>query len=270
MIAPLTKFTIKGVIWDQGEGNASRAWQYRELMPLTISDWRTYWKQGNGKEAAALPFYQVQIQDWRGALDRSVAKPSAGNSCAEIRDAQRYVADMTEHCEMVCTIDHHENGNTHPMLKNIPGQRLAALALAKTYGKEIQWRGPTFKSATVEGDQLRVYFEGADQGLMVGRRTGHRVHAEPVDQELDYFAIAGADGKFVWAKAKIDGNTVLVWDEAITNPKYVRYAWEANPESCNLYNQEGWPATPFRSDDLPYVTRSKEKPFRETTEFVWF
>jgi len=264
MIAPLTKMSIKGVIWDQGEANTNRAWQYRELLPLMISDWRKHWEQGNGSAAKTLPFYQVQIQDWRQPLDRSQRPPSSGDACAEIRDAQRYAAEITENCEIVCTIDHREGGDTHPLLKNIPGERLAAVALARTYGKQIQWRGPSFKSAEVKDGQIQITFDGLGKGLMVGERSGHMVQGTAVDQALDYFAIAGADMKYVWAHARIDGDQVLVWNDAIKDPRYVRYAWEANPKGCNLYNKDGWPATPFRTDELPYKTRDKNKPLEES------
>jgi sialate O-acetylesterase len=270
MIAPLTKITVKGFIWDQGEGNAGRAWQYRELLPLLISDWRKYWKQGNGEAAASLPFYIVQIQDWGREIDRSKVAPSQGSANAEIRDAQRFVADTTDNCAIAVTIDHHEKGNTHPMLKNIPGERLAAIALAKTYGKEIVWRGPTFKEKKVEGDKIRIIFDGVGKGLMSGKREGSNVKATPVNQPLDYFAVAGDDNVYVWANAKVDADSVIVWSEKVKNPKNVRYAWEANPEGCNLYNKDGWPATPFRTDDLPYETKGKEEPLNKSVFFMAF
>jgi sialate O-acetylesterase len=268
MIAPLTPMTIKGFIWDQGEGNVSRAWQYRELLPLLISNWRTYWKKGNGESAAKLPFYIVQIQDWHKEIDRKVISPSLGNADAEIRDAQRYVADQVENVAIVTTIDHHEGGNTHPMLKNIPGERLAAVALAKTYGKEVVWRGPTFKEKKIEGDKVRILFDGVGKGLMVAKREGASIFGKPVDLPLDYFAIAGADHVYYWANAKIEGETVLVWSDKVKSPVDVRYAWECNPTEANLYNQDGWPATPFRTDDLPYSTFGKEEPLSKTAFFV--
>lgn len=266
MIAPITKYSIKGIIWDQGEHNAARAWQYRTLLPLLIADWREYWKQGNSDVAAQLPFYQVQIQDWKRTLDRTKKMPSTGNDVAEIRDAQRHVADITANCEIVCTIDHLEGGNTHPLLKNIPGERLAAVALHKTYKKDIQWRGPTYKSAKIEGDKIRISFNGVGKGLMIGKRQGSHDKGTPASGELDYFAIAGDNNQFVWAKAKIDGKTVLVWNSKVKSPKYVRYAWEANPKGCNLYNQEGWPATPFRTDSLPYKTYKNENVYKK---IIW-
>ena len=102
---------------------------------------------------------------------------------------------------------------------------------------------------------------------MVAKRTGHKVKADEIKSDLDYFAIAGEDNVFHWAKAKIDGDTVLVWHDDLKTPKHVRYAWEANPDGCNLYNKDGWPTTPFRSDSLPYSTKDRELPFSTKGRF---
>ncbi len=268
MIAPITGMTIKGIIWDQGEYNSGRAWQYRELLPLVISDWRKYWAKGNGDAAEKLPFYQVQIQDWGRPTLRNTAAPATQAFGAEIRDAQRYVADSVEHCEIAVTIDHHEGGDTHPLLKNIPGERLGAIALKHDYHHDIQWRGPTFREMKIEGNKIRLSFEGTGKGLMVGRRSGGNVAAVEVDEPLAFFAIAGDDNQYLWADAVIEGNEVIVSNKSISQPKNVRYAWEGNPEGCNLYNRDGWPATPFRTDALPYASEDRREPHSRDAFFM--
>jgi sialate O-acetylesterase len=225
MIAPLTPLAIRGVIWYQGESNAGRAQQYRRLFPLMIRDWRRAWDRGD------FPFYFVQLANF---MQR---KPEPSESAwAELREAQTMALRMPK-TGMAVAIDIGDADNIHPGNKDIVGERLARWALAKDYGLNIPYSGPLFRSARAEGSSIRVRFDEANDGLTT-------VSGQP----LKGFAIAGPDRRFVWANARIEGNTVLVSHPDISNPVAVRYAWADNP-SANLTNKAGLPASPFRSDD---------------------
>ncbi|MFA5292351.1 MAG: sialate O-acetylesterase [Phycisphaerae bacterium] len=231
MIHPLIPFAIKGVIWYQGESNVDDAVAYRKLFPAMITNWRDEWKQGD------FPFYFVQIAAY-GQTDLTTPPDS---KWAMLREAQTMTLSLTS-TGMAVAMDIGEAKNIHPKNKQDVGKRLALWALAKDYGfKDIVYSGPLYKSMKIEGNKVRASFEYADSGLMAK------------GDSIKGFAIAGADRKFVWANAKIDGNTVLVWSEQIKNPAAVRYGW-ANWIDCNLYNKEFLPASPFRTDDFPGKT----------------
>ena len=225
MIAPLLPFAIKGAIWYQGESNADRAKQYRRLLPAMIGDWRNRFGVGD------FPFYIVQL----AAFQATNAEPRE-NNWAELREAQTMTAKNVPNCGLALAIDIGDAGDIHPKNKQEVGRRLALNALAKTYGKRIEYSGPWYRSMTVAGDKVRLKFDHADGGLVAkgGKLTG--------------FAIAGLDHKFVWADAAIDGRTVIVSSPIISKPVAVRYAWDINPV-CNLYNQAGLPTVPFRTDN---------------------
>ncbi|HEU4386737.1 MAG TPA: sialate O-acetylesterase, partial [Blastocatellia bacterium] len=223
MIAPVTPYTIRGAIWYQGESNADRARQYRTLFPAMIRDWRRAWGEGD------FPFLFVQLANWQPR------KPEPGESgWAELREAQ--LMTLKEPATgMAVTIDIGETNDIHPKNKQDVGRRLALWALAKTYGRRVEFSGPMYQSFAVEGGKIRLRFLHA-QGL--GTKDG---------APAEGFAIAGEDGKFVWANAKVEGETVVVWSDSVKLPSAVRYAWADNP-AANLYNGAGLPASPFRTD----------------------
>jgi len=230
MIAPLMPYTISGAIWYQGESNAGRAYQYRELFPTMIKSWWNNWGQGD------FPFLFVQLANFMEVKD------TPGESAwAELREAQMMTLDIPN-TGMAVIIDIGEAKDIHP--KNIQdvGKRLALWALANTYDKDVVYSGPLYKSMEKNGDKILLHFDHCDGGLVA--KGG-----EP----LKGFAIAGEDRKFVWANATIEGNTVVVTSSEVANPLAVRYAWADNPV-CNLYNKAGLPASPFRTDTWPGVT----------------
>ena len=224
MIAPLLPFAIKGAIWYQGEANADRAKQYRRLLPAMIGDWRNRFGVGD------FPFYIVQL----AAFQATNSEPR-DNNWAELREAQMLTAKMVPNCGLALAIDIGDAGDIHPKNKQEVGRRLALAALAQTYGKKIEASGPWYRSLKVDGNKIRLKFDHVDGGLVAkgGKLAG--------------FAIAGEDHKFVWADAVIDDKTVVVSSPEVAKPVAVRYAWDSNPV-CNLYNQAGLPAVPFRTD----------------------
>jgi sialate O-acetylesterase len=230
MIAPLLPFAIKGAIWYQGESNAERAYQYRRLLPAMIQDWRRHFGVGD------FPFYIVQL----AAFQATRPEPRQ-NDWAELREAQAMTAKSVPQCGLAVAIDIGEANDIHPKNKAEVGRRLALCALAQTYGKKIEFSGPWYKSMKIEGDSVLLSFDHVDGGLVA--QGG----------ELKGFAVAGEDRKFVWAKALIDGKRIVVSAPGIEKPVAVRYAWDINPV-CNLYNQAGLPAVPFRTDEWPGVT----------------
>jgi len=222
MIAPLVPFGIRGAIWYQGESNIGRDGQYRRLFPALIADWRQHWGEGD------FPFYYTQIAPFR--------YPNPGMAAA-LRDAQR-LSLGTPHTGMAVTMDSDSN-NLHPHTKQAVGHRLALWALAKTYGKKgFVYSGPLFKQMKVEGSRARLYFNHAGDGLTSNGGP------------LEHFEISGADGKFVPAAAKIEGKTIVVWDDEVSRPVAVRYAWGDADES-SFGNKEGLPASSFRTDAPP-------------------
>ncbi len=226
MIAPLTSFPIKGVIWYQGEGNAGRPAQYRRLLPALIRDWRARFDSGD------FPFLIVQLANF---MER---KPQPGDSgWAELREAQYLAIKAVPNAALALAIDIGDAKDIHPTNKQEVGRRLALAALALTYGKPVESSGPVFKSMEIQGDAIRLNFDHVGGGL-VARGGGTR---------LEGFAVAGEDGKFAWADATIDGETVVVTAPEIAKPIKVRYAWADNP-ACNLENKAGLPAVPFRTD----------------------
>ncbi|MGH7493432.1 MAG: sialate O-acetylesterase [bacterium] len=231
MIAPLVPFAIRGAIWYQGEANAGRAYQYRTLFPLLIKDWRARWQQGN------FPFLFVQLANYQ------VANPEPmDDDWAELREAQ-LLALAEPNTAMAVAIDIGDANDIHPGNKQEVGERLALNARHLTYGENLAYSGPIYKTMKREGNRLRLFFDHAEGGFLI--KNGDK---------LKGFALAGADRKFMWAAASVEGNTIVVHHPAIAQPVAVRYAWSINPE-CSLYNKAGLPASPFRTDDWPEVTR---------------
>jgi len=234
MINPLIPFAIRGAIWYQGESNAGRAYQYRKLLPGMVNCWRTAWGQDD------FPFGIVQLANFRAQQ----TDPNEASSWAELREAQLMTAQNTPNTGLAVIIDVGEDKNIHPKNKQDVGKRLGAWALATVYGRKRVYSGPVFESMSVEGSKARLKFTHAGGGL-----TGR-------DGELKGFAVAGEDKTFHWAEASIDGNSVVVSSPDVQKPVAVRYGWANNP-TCTLYNKEGFPATPFRTDDWTGATEGK-------------
>jgi len=218
MIAPLTPFAIHGVIWYQGEANSGdRAPLYARLFPTMISDWRRAWDQGD------FPFLFVQIANWNTEPD---------GRWPEVRDAQRKALTL-RNTGMAVTIDIGDPVDIHPKNKLDVGLRLARAARAIAYGEKLEWSGPLYRQLTREDHALRVWFDHAS-GLTAKGGV------------LAGFEVAAADGKYVAADAKIEGTSIIVSSPTVPEPVSVRYAWAPNP-TCNLYNREGLPASPFQA-----------------------
>ncbi|RZW12963.1 MAG: sialate O-acetylesterase, partial [Desulfobulbaceae bacterium] len=236
VLHPTIGFGMRGVIWYQGESNASRAYQYRDLFPLMISHWRDEWDQGD------FPFYFVQLADFRAENNEP-----ASSDWAELREAQTMTLDRLSNVGQAVIIDVGEGRDIHPRNKQVVANRLARLALANDYGMDIQSSSPRFRSMEVKDGKVMLTFDHVGSGLYAFDTR------EPVG-----FAIAGEDQKFVWAKAEIVGkDQIQVWSDEVTMPKSVRYAWADNP-ICNVYSRDGLPLTPFRTDTWPGITKGKD------------
>lgn len=235
MIAPLIPYAIQGAIWYQGESNAGRAYQYRRIFPMLIRDWRSRW----GRE---LPFYWVQLANFMAPKD-----PPTSSAWAELREAQTLTLALP-HTGQALAIDIGQADDIHPRNKQDVGLRLALAALHRTYGKkDVVPSGPAYKNMEIKGREVILTFDYAE-GLTATGRYGYPRG----------FAIAGEDQVFHWAPARIDGNRIIVWHPAVTQPAAVRYAWADNPDDANVYNGAGLPMGPFRTDAWRGVTWGKE------------
>jgi sialate O-acetylesterase len=239
MIHPLIPFAIRGAIWYQGESNGREGKSYFHKMQALTGGWRALWKQGD------FPFYFVQLASFQKPTDVA----AGGDGWAMLREAQRKSLSITN-TGMAVIIDIGEARDIHPKNKQDVGLRLALWALAGEYGrKDVIPSGPLYKSHKAEGNALRIEFDYTGSGLMVGKKDGLSPAAEVPDGTLKRFAVAGEDRRWFWADAKIDGDTVVLSSPAVAAPVAARYAFSMNPEGCNLYNREGLPASPFRTDD---------------------
>lgn len=237
MVHGLTPLSVRGAIWYQGESNANDGLGYAPKQRALVHGWRSVFQNPE------LSFYWVQLADFQAETDNP-----AGGGWGPVREAQRRALDLP-HTGMAVIIDIGDAKNIHPQNKQDVGSRLARWALHQTYGrKDIVPSGPLYKSMAVEGDKVRIHFDHVDGGLMVGKKEGLNPTQEATGTELARFSIQAADGKWHWAKAKIDGETVVIWAEGVADPKHVRYAYESNPAGCNLYNKTGLPASPFTTD----------------------
>ena len=223
MIAPIIPYAIKGVLWYQGESITGNRNLFPKLNETLIKDWRKLW-------GCEFSFFFVQL-----AANKAPATEPGDSGIATVRELQTKALDLPG-TGMAVTIDIGDAGNVHPKNKQDVGDRLTRIALAKAYGRKVEYSGPMYESMKVEGNAIRVKFSHVGGGLVAK------------DGPLKQFAIAGADGKFVWADAKIDKKTVVVSSPQVTGPVAVRYAWADNPEGCNLYNSDGLPAVPFRTE----------------------
>ncbi len=224
MLAPVFNLQIKGVIWYQGESNIDKAGEYASLFPALIRDWRKHFNQGN------FPFLFVQLPNY------AEARANPGESdWAELRDAQLKALSEPK-TAMAVAIDVGEWNDIHPLNKKEVGERLALAARKIAYGeKDVVYSGPIFDSLGLEKHKLILSFDHTGSGLVTK------------EGPLRGFAIAGRDGNYVWAKAKIKGDKVIVWSDKVSKPASVRYAWADNPDKANLYNKEGLPASPFEA-----------------------
>ena len=235
MLKPLIPFAIKGALWYQGESNAGRAYQYRKSFPLMITDWRKQWNQGD------FPFYFVQLATFNANNGNS----QKGSDWAELREAQTLTLSLPN-TGMAVTTDIGNPADIHPKNKQDVGKRLAAVALNKTYNKGNVFSGPSYQLLKVEGDKAIISFTNIGSGLSTTNKYGY----------LQGFEIAAADHQFKYAKAYIDGDKVVVYLDAVKNPVAVRFGWADDAGEDNLFNKEGFPAGPFRTDDWQGITTS--------------
>jgi len=239
MIAPLMPYAIKGVIWYQGESNCNNSKQYRVLFPIMITDWREKWGQGN------FPFLFVQLPN----INKPATEPVQGEDrWPGVREAQAKAMSVPN-TGMATIIDVGDPDEVHGKDKIDVGVRLSLVARHLVYGEDIVYTGPTYDSMKVEGNKVLITFKDTGSGLAIGTPPWTPSgKIPPVASELKGFAIAGADKKWVWAQARINGDQVVVSSDQAPNPVAVRYGWADNPP-CNLYNKEKLPAAPFRTDD---------------------
>lgn len=224
MIRPLVPYAVRGAIWYQGENNAPRAYRYRDLLPQMIASWRNDWNR-------QFPFLIVQLANYMQRKDQPTE-----SEWAELREAQLLTSEAVAGSGLAVAVDVGLADDIHPTDKQTVGERLSLVARRVAYGENIVSSGPLCQSHKIEGGAIRLTFAHADGGLKArdgGKLTG--------------FAIAGADHKFHWADARIDGNDIVVSSADVPMPLAVRYAWADNPD-CNLYNGVGLPASPFRTD----------------------
>jgi sialate O-acetylesterase len=242
MIAPLIPYAFQGAIWYQGESNAGRAEQYRSLFPDMIRNWRQDWSQGD------FPFLLVQLAPWDKNRKRSLPEITAqpGDSdWAELREAQALTTRLLPKVGMAVITDAGDKDDIHPGRKEPVGARLALQARKIAYREKLVASGPTYKSMKINGGGIILSFSDVGGGL------------EASEGRLQGFAIAGADQKFVWANATLSGNRVVVSHPDVPNPVAVRYGWADYPV-VNLFNKEGLPAAPFRTDNFPLTTAGKK------------
>jgi sialate O-acetylesterase len=237
MINPILPFAIKGAIWYQGESNADRAYQYRTTFPLLINDWRRLWNQGE------FPFYFVQLASFNSANGNS----KNGSKWAELREAQTLSLNVPNTGMAVIT-NIGETKDIHPRNKQDVGKRLAAVALHDTYGQNNVFSGPVYQSMQTNGNKVTLSFSSIGGGLTVKDKYGY----------IRGFEVAGADQQFHYAKAFIDGDKVVVFTEEVSSPVAVRYGWADDNLEDNLFNKEGFPAAPFRTDKWKGVTEEKK------------
>ncbi|GGF04684.1 9-O-acetylesterase [Flavobacterium limi] len=217
MLHPLINYTMKGVIWYQGESNSGKAQLYQTLFPAMVKNWREDWKQGD------FPFYYVQITPHKGQTP-------------EIREAQLLSLKLISNSGMAVTTDVGDINNIHPIDKQTVGHRLALIALAKTYNEDkLVYSGPIYDHMKIKKNKIQLFFNYAESGF------------KKTNENLKEFEIAGDDKTYYPAVAKIDGKTIVVSSDKVKNPKSVRFAWKAVPEP-NLFNGENLPASPFRTD----------------------
>lgn len=237
MISPLIPFAFQGVLWYQGESNAGRSYQYRKAFPLLINDWRQKWNN------SSMPFYFVQL-----ATFNNPGNSNEGCGWAELREAQTMTLSLPN-TGMCVTTDLVTNPkDIHPTNKQDVGNRLASLALNNLYSKNMICNGPIYKSMEIKNDQVILSFDNIGTGLYTPDKYGY----------IRGFEMAGKDQVFHYAKAFIKGNTVVLFNEKVENPVAVHFGWMGDASDCNLFNKEGYPAVPFRTDEWKTVTKDEK------------
>lgn len=230
VIAPLQPFAFRGVLWYQGEANSGQGFVYRYQLPLLIKTWRSAWGQGD------FPFLIAQLHQYR-----------SHPGLPEIRESQWVASRAVPKCGLIVTADHDDIGSAHPRDKKPIGERFAIAARALVYGHKIVHSGPTYSAMKIEGAKVTLDFEHVGGGLVVK------------GDSLAEFTIAGEDGKFMPAIAEIRGRQVIITSPEVARPVAVRYAWSPTPR-LSLYNRDGLPAVPFRTDDFPLPSQPRPKP----------
>jgi sialate O-acetylesterase len=227
LLAPVIPYGIRGAIWYQGESNAGRHQQYTELSKIMITDWRHRWDQGE------FPFLLVQLAAWE----------PGGETWPPLREAQLETLELPN-TGMAVTIDIGDRADIHPKDKQSVGKRLALAARALTYGEDIEYSGPIYREMKTADGKVRLAFDHVGGGLKA-------------DGELRGFELAGADGNYAPATAKIEGDEVVLSSDAVAEPKAARYNWAAYPDG-NLFNAEGLPASPFRTSKQEAAPQAAE------------
>ncbi|HLX91246.1 MAG TPA: sialate O-acetylesterase [Puia sp.] len=233
MINPLIPYAIKGAIWYQGESNASRAYEYRRAFPLMITDWRNHWHQGD------FPFYFVQLSSFNAGNGNS----ELGSSWAELREAQTMTLSLPN-TGMAVTTDIGDANDIHPKDKQDVGKRLAVVALDNLYQQPMEYSGPLYQSVKFEDNKAILTFTHLGDGLMIKDRYGY----------LKGFELADQQKHFHYAKAEIEGDHLIVYQDGVNNPSAVRYAWADDALEANLFNKNGLPACAFRTDSWDGLT----------------
>ncbi|MEM7627157.1 MAG: sialate O-acetylesterase [Planctomycetota bacterium] len=233
MVHPLVPYRVRGFVWYQGESNVWRAMQYRYLLKQMIGDWRTRW--GDDR----LPFGIVQLPNYANPP----RVPRGVFSWPELRESQLLASQDHENVGLVVTIDVGDPTDIHPLDKETVGHRLALWALGDVHQHDLVYSGPMFRDAEFVDDKVYLSFDHLGSGLST--RESERLRG---------FIIAGADKKFRWAVAEIEGDRIVVSEKKVVRPRAVRYAWDDDPWWANLTNREGLPASPFRTDDWEGVT----------------
>lgn len=223
MIHPMIPYAIRGFLWYQGENNSRKPKQYSELQPMLIEDWRSRWQEGN------IPFLYVQLPNYKNRL----ANPTEDDYLSLFREAQKTTLTRSPNTGMACIIDIGDEFNIHPGNKQEVGKRLYLIAQEKVYHEKVVSAGPVFKSASVDGNKIRISFLNLKNGLK-----------STADSLNKCFAVADESGKWFWADAKIDGKNILITCKEVPHPVKLQYAWQNNP-IAPLYNQEGLPMLPF-------------------------
>ncbi|MHA4808081.1 sialate O-acetylesterase [Flavitalea flava] len=233
MLSPLIPYGIRGAIWYQGEANGDRGHQYERTFPLMIRDWRNRWKEGD------FPFYFVQLSSYNASGQNGLT----GSQWAELRDAQRKTLSLPN-TGMAVTIDIGDPKNIHPVNKQDVGLRLALNALHKTYGLPVTPDGPIYTSVEFKGKEAFLTFSDLSSGWMIKDKYGY----------IRGFQIAGKDHLFKWGKAYLSGNRIVVYNDEVAEPVAVRYGWTDDAGEADLFNKEGLPASPFRTDNWKGLT----------------
>ena len=259
LIQPLRHCTIRGAVWYHGESNTRNAFRYRVLLPTLIESWRDQWQLGD------FPVLIVQLPGWK-----PVSTEPRDSAWAELRESQQ-LALAVPNTALAVTTDWGDEWDIHPLPKHGIGSRLAQITRGKVYGENVEWSGPVLDKVTIDGPRTVLSFTHAEGGLVAKKLVEHRrqVSGEtrasawrvapdsPDDADLLGFAVCGADKQFHSARAKIEGQSIIVTCDAVPQPVAVRYGWAAYP-LCNLYNRAGLPASPFRTDDFPCTTRDEK------------